>query len=167
MSSVTTAMEYRKSTDTTWTAILSENGIILDIPFSATTYYVRYKSTEQAFSSANKSITLAKAGTAPRCSYNSKTEIISSLTTKMEIKIGDADYLPVTETTFSVANLIDSIPSGATNTIRIRYMATTTAPASIDWVLTINLRVNTQAEEESLGIVDTLPLSPEILDGTE
>ena len=66
----------------------------------------------------------------------------------MEMKIGNGNYVPVTETTFSVTDLIDSVPSGSTNTIRVRYMATATAPASVDWMLTINPRAKTQAADE-------------------
>lgn len=48
----------------------------------------------------------------------------------MEMQIGDGAYAPVSETTFSVAELIDSLPSGSSLEIHVRKTATETAPAS-------------------------------------
>ncbi len=142
LSGISADMQYRKSTDTEWTNILNSNDLIFDLPEAATTYYIRHKATNQAFASANKSLTLAKPGTAPRCSYNRTTEKITSLTTKMEMKIGSGAYTPVSETTFSTTELIDSLSSGGSITITVRTQATATAPASKEKEFVIYARSN-------------------------
>lgn len=142
LSDVTSGMQYRKSTDAAWINITDTNvnDIVLDIPTATTTYYVRNGTTAEAFASSNKSISLAKPGTAPSCTYNSTTEMISSLSTSMEMQIGNGAYVPVSETTFSTTTLIDSLPSGSNLIIRIRRMATETAPSSVEKTFTIYSR---------------------------
>lgn len=130
LSGVNAGMQYRKSADASWTDIPNEQDIIFDLPTSATTYYIRNKATDHAFASSNKSLTLASPGAAPLCSYSRTTEMITSLTTKMEMKIGNGAYTPVSETKFSTTELIDSLPSGASIAITVRTQATATAPAS-------------------------------------
>lgn len=142
LTGLSAGMQYKKSTDTAWINITdaNANGIVFDIPNAAVTYYVRTSATDQAFTSYNKSLTLAKPGTAPNCAYNSTTEIISSLATTMEMQIGTGAYTPVSGTTFSVTELIDSLPSGSNLVIRIRRMATATAPASAEKTFTLYSR---------------------------
>lgn len=148
LTGVTTGMQYRKSTDTAWTDIPSDSGVVFDIPTASVTYYVRNSTTEQTFSSSNKSITLLKPGTAPSCSYNSKTEVVSSLSTQMEMKIGNGTYTDVTATTFSTTDLLNGLPAGTSATISVRYKATATAPASLVKVLTVSARPVSAASDE-------------------
>lgn len=155
LSGVTTGMQYRKSTDTVWTDVPSDSGIVFDIPTASVTYYVRNRTTAQTFSSSYKSITLLKPGTAPSCSYNSKTEVVSSLSTRMEMKVGNGAYTDVTATTFSTADLLNSLPAGTSTTISVRYKATATAPASLEKVLTINARpISAASDETSDELID-------------
>lgn len=138
LSGLTTDMEYRLSSETTWTPVTGE--VVLDIPTSSLTYYVRYKSTETAFASANKSCSLSKRGTAPSVTYSSSTHIISKLTSSMEIKIGDAaEYTPIPSgtTTYDLTDLLTE--NGGSLTVYVRKSATASAPASKDKVISATL----------------------------
>lgn len=140
LTGVTTAMQYRKSADTMWTDVPSNNGVVFDIPASSTTYYVRVKATTQSFASSNRTITLSRAGSAPSCTYDSTNELIKSLTTKMEMRIGNGAFSPVTSTTFSTTDLINTIAPGSSIVIQVRTMATAKAPASANRVITLYAR---------------------------
>ena len=102
LTGLTSNMQYRKSSDANWINVGGNTTIVFDISSSGT-YYVREKATTQSFASYNKSITLYKPGNAPSCNYNSSTELITSLNTSMEMKIGNGQYMPVTDTTFSAS----------------------------------------------------------------
>ncbi|MDR2664736.1 MAG: hypothetical protein LBC21_00465 [Oscillospiraceae bacterium] len=130
LSSVDSSMEYKKSTDTQWTAC--SNGLIaLDIPATSVTYYVRYSGVANTSpASANKSITLSARGSAPSPSLNITTEVVSSVSTAMEMSVNGSAYATFTSTTYDCAALIDSIASGGTTVLSIRKQATATAPAS-------------------------------------
>ena len=139
LTGLTQSMQYKTENDTDWTNA-SGDKVVLDIPDAAVTYYVRYSATNQVFASYNKSIKLYKSGSAPSCSYNSNTELISSLNSNMEMKIGNGQYQPVTDATFSVSNLIDDLSAGANTTISVRYKETTTSPVSLEKVFTFYAR---------------------------
>ena len=81
-------MQYKKSTETTWTDVQSNDGVVFEIPAVSTSYNVRVKATAQSFASANRTITLYKAGSAPSCTYDLNNEQIKYLSTKMEMQIG-------------------------------------------------------------------------------
>jgi hypothetical protein len=132
LGSVDSTMEYKKSTDTQWTTC--PTGVIaLDIPAANATYYVRYKGIANTNpASANKSISLSARGSAPTSSLNITTEVVSSVTTAMEMSINGGAYTAFTATTYDCAALIDSIASGGTAVLSIRKQATATAPASKD-----------------------------------
>lgn len=139
LSGATSAMQYKMETDAEWTDITDEK-IVLDIPSSATKYYIRTKSTVDSWSSANKTLTLAKRGSAPSCSYSASTELISSLKTTMEISIDGSAYVPVEATTYDMSQYVDTLSGDETIEVRVRTKATASAPASLDKVLTIGAR---------------------------
>ncbi len=137
---VTTAMQYKKSTETTWTDVQSNDGVVFEIPAVSTSYNVRVKATAQSFASANRTITLYKAGSAPSCTYDLNNEQIKYLSTKMEMQIGGGAFSPVTETSFSTTDLINTIPQGGSIVIQVRNMATVTSPTSAHKVFTLYAR---------------------------
>lgn len=140
LTGITKEMQYMKSTDSEWTNITDESGITFQIPDSSIKYYIRLKPTEQSFASAKQTVTLLKPGSVPGCSYNTTTELITALTEKMEMKIGDGTYTAVSEKTFSTSALIDSLSTGESLNIYVRTMATATAPASKDKIFTLYAR---------------------------
>lgn len=140
LTGVTAEMQYMPSTGDEWIDVVEGQEIIFDIPSSSIKYYIRIKSSDYSFASANKSLTLLKAGSAPGCSYNTTTEQITSLSNTMEMKIGDGSYTPVSETTFSTSELIDNLSVGDTLVISVRKMASQTAPASKEKTFSIYAR---------------------------
>ncbi len=134
LNGITGDMEYRLSTVTGWTSI-SGTSIAFDVPAANATYYVRNKAINDKFCSSAKTLTLTKAGTAPTSTYNLTTEIISGVTTAMEISINGSSYSPITATTFSLSGTINQA-SGAT-TVNIRKTAVASAPASLPKVFTV------------------------------
>lgn len=144
LSGATSAMQYKMDTDDEWTNITGEE-IVFDIPSSATKYYIRTKSTADSWSSANKALTLAKRKSAPSCSYSASTELISNLKTTMEISIDGGSYTPVEATTYDMSSLVDTLTGEETLEVRVRVKATTTAPASVEKILTIGARATSTA----------------------
>ena len=56
------------------------------------------------------------------------------------MQIGNGAFSPVTATTFSTTDLINTIAPGGNIVIQVRTMATTTAPASANKVITLYAR---------------------------
>ncbi len=130
LSGVTEAMEYKLSTDNYWT---SGTGlpIAFNIPSANLSYQVRSKATDVKFCSLIKSLTLLKAGNAPSSTYNATTQIISGLSTAMEISINSGAYFNSTASTYNMASIISNYAPGETINVNIRIRATATAPASL------------------------------------
>lgn len=140
LTGMTADMQYMSAADSEWTDITADQEIIFKIPDSAVKYYIRIKPNDRSFASANQTLTLLKAGSVPSCSYNTVSEVISSLSNKMEMKIGDGTYTPVSETVFSTTDLIDTLSAGDSLVICVRTMAVQTAPASMDRIVTLYAR---------------------------
>ena len=139
LTGITSDMEYRASTSALWTSIDSNN-VVLDIPTSNTTYYIRYKSTSDDFASQSKSITLSKRATAPTSTYNSTTETITGLTTAMEISYNNSQYISVEATSINMSEIINELTEALT--VNIRKSATSTAPASATKTFTLYPRLS-------------------------
>lgn len=136
LTDITPDMEYKLSTDSEWSEIIG-NQLVFDVPDYGMTYYIRYKSTSESFSSSYKSLTLLNRRTAPSCIYDQSTQTITKLSNSMEIKIGEVgSYTPVTSTTY---DLSDVFLSTDFVTIYIRYKATNTQPASYIQVIPCNV----------------------------
>ncbi len=82
LTNITTAMEYKLSTDSSWTAVTAdqaENGITDLIP---NTYHFRYKATDEAFCSLAQSVTI-NVGPTITVSFNSQDgSAVSDITGK-------------------------------------------------------------------------------------
>jgi len=139
-------LEYRLSTDTTWTPFSGTNPV-LNIPTAAQVYYIRYIGTSAAFPSANKSLTLATTANAPSTSINTTTELLTNINTSLEFKINNGSYTAVTSSIVSdytsgalVSDMIDNITAGNTVTLTFRTQATQTTPASKEKVIALYAR---------------------------
>lgn len=86
-----------------------------------------------------------KRKSAPSCSYSASTELISNLKTTMEISIDGGSYTPVEATTYDMSSLVDTLTGEETLEVRVRVKATTTAPASVEKILTIGARATSTA----------------------
>ncbi len=123
-------MEYKKSTDSTWSNYMGED-ILFDIPSSNATYYVRYKaqgSTTPA--SQNLTLTLKARGAAPTVTLDIMAETVGTVSTNMEISTDGVVFTRITSgSTYSVSSIIDAI-STASNPLYIRYAANSSSPYS-------------------------------------
>lgn len=138
LTGVTSDMEYKASSDTSWTAIGNDD-VVIDIPAANTTYYVRYKSTTDEFASQNRSVILSKRAAAPTSTYNTTTETITGLSTAMEISYNGSEYITVETTSMNMSEIIDELTEALT--INIRKSATSTVPASANKTITIYPRL--------------------------
>lgn len=164
LTGVTPDMEYKLSTDMEWKEII-DNEIVLNLPDYNMTYYVRYKSNSESFSSSYKSVLLFSRRTAPNCTYNQSTQTITNLTNNMEIKIGETgEYAPVASTTY---NLSDAFISTNSVTVYIRYKANNTKPASYVQIITCNCNVNTISNELDIVFNDTVAEDYDVINPNE
>ena len=140
LTGVSSDMEYRLSTVSEWTSI-TEDKIVFDIPASNATYYVRYKASPEGFASTNKSITLSKRGTAPSCSYSTTTEILTGISSAMEISYNGSEYTVVEAgiTSLDMSEAVNGLTKALT--INIRRSATSAAPASSEKSIVIYPRL--------------------------
>ena len=157
LNGLTTDMEYKKSTDTTWSDV-TESSVLFDPQMASSVYYVRTKATSQSFASANKSLTLAAIPAAPAVTYNKTTETLTKVSTAMEISFAGGPYTAITATTYNLSEMIDGIPANGTLEVKVRKKATTTAPASLDAVFIIEARIAAMVE---------LLVEPEVIPGPE
>ena len=139
-------LEYKLSSDTTWTAYNGSNPVF-SIPASNATYNVRVKATVSTPFSNNLSISLLTRGSAPSTSINTTTELLASITVNHEVSISGGAYIPVTSTMVTdytsgtaISTMIDGISGGNTMTLSVRTLATQSAPASNAKVITLYAR---------------------------
>lgn len=177
LNGVTADMQYKTATDTTWTDVASDAAVVFDIPAASTSYYVRTKSTSETWASANKSLKLASKAAAPTCSYKAATETISGLSSTMEISFDGSAYTAIAAgtTTYCLTEMINNIQANGTLEIKVRRIATATAPASQDKVFTVNARTTPLSETLDLpevppmpedNLVPELPSTPETNEGS-
>jgi hypothetical protein len=137
---ISEAMEYRLSNAAEWQSV-TDDTMVFEIPSSSVTYYVRTKATETEFASAYKSIILYARASAPSSSYNTTTEIVTGLSTAMELSIDGGEYEQSSGTSLNISDLVDDIEAGETLEIRVRNAATATRPASAVRILNIYPRL--------------------------
>lgn len=163
LGNINSTMEYKKSTDSDWTDCPNDI-LVFDIPSASTTYYIRYKGVSSTTpASINKSLTLATNGAAPSSAFNITTEVLSGVTTAMEMSINSGEYTAFTATTYNCEDLIDAIASGGTTVLNIRTQATSTSPASKNRVITLYARAAQptglsydQTEQKITGVDSTM-----------
>jgi hypothetical protein len=139
LTGVNSQMEYRLSTNSTWTPITSEK-LYFDVPTTNYTYYVRYKPTKTNFASSLRSVYLTYRSSAPYCIYNTTTENLTGLGTSLEISFNNESYSPCTTSSLLLSDMINNIESGKPLTISVRFSAITTRPASAATIYTLYSR---------------------------
>jgi hypothetical protein len=78
---------------------------------------------------------------APSCVYNTSTELITGLTTAMEMSVDGGAYSPVTNATYDVSGLIDALTTDSIK-IRVRVAASNTNPVGEIKVITVYPRLS-------------------------
>lgn len=81
-------MEYRIGTEFPWTAC-EGNNISVPAPNKDTEYHVRYQATETEEESKLIVLPLAARAPAPAVTYDSTAEVISGLSSEMEVKLNE------------------------------------------------------------------------------
>ena len=135
-------MEYKKSTDTTWTRCDNSGKMVFDIPQSNITYTFRYFSCDSSTpNSITRNVTINRRGAAPSVRYVNET--VSQMKNTMEYRIsGESEYTPVkaNNSTYKLTSIIDAIPAGETRIFYIRTKAAGTIPASVDKEIVLKAR---------------------------
>lgn len=139
LSGATSAMEYRRKSDSAWTPC-TDAPMYFDSQKSDVTYFVRYAASADGNPSQVQEIVLPGLRSQPNISYNTSTETLSGLSTDMEIKINEDVFKDATETSLCLSEVIDKVPSGSSTTVTVRYKATETQPAGVEKVITLYAR---------------------------
>lgn len=139
-SGLTTDMQYRRSTDTTWIAV-PDSGLVYEPQDTAIVYYVRKIATNDTWASAYKTITMVAMPAAPSISYNESTEVLSKLGTAYEISFDGGAYTALTSSTYNLSGLIDNIAPSGTLEVNVRKKASASAPAGHNTTIIINARI--------------------------
>ena len=101
-------------------------GIPVNLGSSSPPYQVRFRATSDSFASAVRTINVPSRGAAPTTAlYNSSSAAITGVTTAMEYSVDNSSWIRVTGTTIPRAEL-----GAGTVTVRLRFAATSTRPAS-------------------------------------
>ncbi len=144
LTGLTTSMEYKLSTSSSWIACTGEDSIF-DIPSSTLTYNVRTKSSTTTPTSVVKNLSLYARTSiyAPSVTLNMSTETIGTLNTQMEVSTDGINFTPITQTTssYSLSSVIDATTSGTT-TFYVRIKATATEPYSNSLAFTLYPRAS-------------------------
>ncbi|GHU54533.1 hypothetical protein FACS189442_0900 [Spirochaetia bacterium] len=124
----TSAMEYKRSTDSGWTAITGSSVTGL----AAGSYAVRVKATASSFKSAEVSITISvftgTAETTPAAGINYSTEKLTGLANGNYII--NSNNLTVSDGTYSIASLISTSSSVSLSIVKKGNGTTTTDSAT-------------------------------------
>lgn len=154
LSGATSAMEYRRKSDSAWTPC-TDAPMYFDSQKSDVTYFVRYAASADGNPSQVQEIVLPGLRSQPNISYNTSTETLSGLSTDMEIKINEDVFKDATETSLCLSEVIDKVPSGSSTTVTVRYKATETQPAGAEKVITLYAR----SEQPSTLTFDPIALT--------
>ena len=123
---ISETQEYSYMNQTSWQDGTGEP-VVLTLPTSNSTLYVREKATDTDFASSNYSMTIYTNPSVPSVSYSNATELLSSVTAAMEYDLGNG-YVDGTGAAIDLSSLIDNLTS--TKTISIRKKVTETRPSS-------------------------------------
>lgn len=117
---------------------------------------MRYQATETEKGSKLIVLPLAARAPAPVVTYDSTAEVISGLSSEMEVRRNEGNYTPITDLTLNIANEITSIPENGILTISTRKRATQTTQPGLDRVITVYPRSSTPTTVKFNPILTTL-----------
>ncbi len=127
-------MEYRTSDSNTW--VSCDKAKTLIAPTGSVRYvYVRYKGTDNEFSSASAGIYIKARPKAPEyASYqNQQQEYFYGFGNNAEVSVNDGPYKDMAAgSNYVISDEVDRIPKGQANVYKIRTKATKNTPASLD-----------------------------------
>ena len=105
------------------------------------TYFVRYSAAgNDGKASEIKELVLPGKKAAPDVTYDLTNETFLRLSNTMEIQFGDNNYVPLTNTTLEVSDIIDSIAAGDKLTVNVRQKGTATLPSGMAKSFTLYAR---------------------------
>ncbi len=152
-------LEYKIDSEENW-KVCPNTDLVFDLPSTSTKkLYIRVKTTDNSFSSKQKTLTIySNSTTTPSVSLNTSTESIT-VNSKMEYKEENGEYKPVPDDVKSInlTDVIDKLSGSESKTYTFRYMATETRPCSKEKILTLVAR--REAPKSIVYSVDTKTIS--------